>query len=424
MNVALKKQLIKKLAYLSWFVMAVFIDAHAENWKIDATVNQSLGYDDNVRMYPKNEAKGSIEYTLTPQLRFGRFGQSWDVSGTFNYGWQKYIDMPIMDNNPMSFSANTAYRWDRLSSGLTFNYNETSSRNNSYYFGNSSEELDPNNNTRDFSNNSTSVSLGISPSLSYSLTQLDTLTLSGQYRQTTYSAANNISSLNSSSSFKDNDSQGMSVGWSKIWTPRLSHNVSSSLTHYNFGQGSSDSLNLNLGGNYKLSQLWQVDGTVGGYATDSSQQSNFGFQQPVSNGIQTGFLFNIGINYKNERFSSGLKLMRSLMPSAQGNLTQQTNFSWNGNYQIDANWSAGINANYSLSDNINQSNNQINNNLLNNSNNQTFSMLEPRVNWKVSRDFSAGLSYRYREQSSRYQAESNLMMLTVNYNWSGISISR
>jgi hypothetical protein len=59
---------------------------------------------------------------------------------------------------------------------------------------------------------------------------------------------------------------------------------------------------------------------------------------------------------------------------------------------------------------------------------------QPAIRWEMTPEWSISGSYRYRSQdtnqddfgnlTSNNSAESHLMMLTINYNWQGLSISR
>jgi hypothetical protein len=60
--------------------------------------------------------------------------------------------------------------------------------------------------------------------------------------------------------------------------------------------------------------------------------------------------------------------------------------------------------------------------------------VSPNINWKLTEDWLLSASYAYRQQERPSSAtigniragtvESNIFMLSINYNWPGLSISR
>ncbi|MCF8007167.1 MAG: hypothetical protein K9K84_07125, partial [Methylovulum sp.] len=167
---------------------------------------------------------------------------------------------------------------------------------------------------------------------------------------------------------------------------------------------------------YKLTQLWSIQGSLGGRVTESLTESG---QQALLQQISSGFLADLSFTYTGEQITSSLKLGRSLAPSSQGNLNEQTQLAWNAGYKLNKRWQAAIGTSYQMSKATSQ--NSLTNNSFNNRNNLT---VTPNLNWLITPEWVAQLSYRYRQQDSLYLAESNMLMLTLTYNWQGFSISR
>lgn len=392
----------KNLSYKPIFLLVIMAYAanlpyaNATEWRLNGNVKQETGYDDNVRM--QKQAKGSFEYLLTPQLSVARKEQDWGINANASYGLQQYTDINGLDYSPQNYGAQSEYRTARTRWGLNATYTDTLSRNNAIQ------------DTGNFSSASNQIKWAVSPSLSYLLTQRDSITVTAGYNKTAYS----------SSALSGNNGQSADIAWQRQWNERLSHSINSAYTHYQFdrlGNSSTiDSYNLTAMLAYKLTQLWSIQGSLGGRITESL--TDFG-QQSVLQQRSSGFLADLSISYAGEQISSSLKLGRSLAPSSQGNLNEQTQFAWNAGYKLSKRWQAGIGTNYQISKAT--SLNALTNNSFNNRNNLT---VTPNLNWLITPEWVAQLSYRYRQQDSLYLAESNMLMLTLTYNWQGFSISR
>ncbi len=370
--------------------------ANATEWRLNGNVKQDTGYDDNVRM--QKQAQGSFEYLLTPQLSVARKEQDWDINANASYGLQQYTDIDGLDYSPQNYGAQSEYRTARTRWGLNASYADTLSRNNAVQ------------DTGNFASASNQVKWAVSPSFSYLLTQRDSVTITAGYNKTAYS----------SSALSSSDGQSANMTWQRQWNERLTHNIGFAYTHYQFGSlgnsSTADSYSLTAMLAYKLTQLWSIQGSLGGRVTESLTESG---QQALLQQISSGFLADLSFTYTGEQITSSLKLGRSLAPSSQGNLNEQTQLAWNAGYKLNKRWQAAIGTSYQMSKATSQ--NSLTNNSFNNRNNLT---VTPNLNWLITPEWVAQLSYRYRQQDSLYLAESNMLMLTLTYNWQGFSISR
>lgn len=371
----------------------------AEEWLLNGALSQSLGYQDNVRM--RQQAQGSYEYFLTPTLNAFKKDVDWSVGGTASYGLREYTEIKGMSNSPQSYSAMGDYRTERSRWGLNASYSESQSR--------TTAETD----TGDFSSTATVIGRSVSPSYSYSLNATDSINLSGSYYDSVYSGR----------SFSNNAGESMSLGWQRQWSSLLTQSVSSFYSHNAFSgrtQGSTDSYGVNVMLAYQFSPLWDVKGTAGGRISELAYgQGSTGLNTSPSSS-STGFLADFSVNYKGALATSSLNLGRSISPSGQGVLSEQTYASLSYGYKFAEHWDASVSGSYRTSQQVGQSQ-STNSNSFNNRTNIGF---EPRLNWLMSKDWNTSLSYRYQQQSSRYSSDSNTLMLTVTYNWPGFNISR
>lgn len=384
----------------------------AAEWIVDGTVNQSLSYNDNVRMLPEN-AKGSVVYYLTPTLNFARKTEVWDIEGRASYGVQHYTDMEELDQNPQNYGLSTEYRTDRSNMGLSASYSVVPSQNFA--------EQD----TGNFATNTRRNNLTVTPTYSYRFTELDSLISSASYSKSTYSnpgSGNNDTIINS---FNDNESKTINVGWQRQWSELFSQSISVFYSNYNSTgriNSESNSYGINLTSSYQLSEEWQFSGTIGGRITDTSIDTVIipGLLTATNQNTSEGFLTDIGVHYKGESLSSNFGLSRSLVPSGQGQLTEQTLVSLDFLYRITERLSSGLATSYRETDSVSDINGGL-------GQSRTNIQVSPNINWELTQDWLLSASYAYRNQDRKNPdrtADSNIFMLTINYNWPGLSISR
>lgn len=384
----------------------------AAEWIVDGIVNQSLSYNDNVRMLSENP-EGSVVYNLTPTLNFARKTEVWDVQGRASYGVQHYTDMEELDQNPQDYGLSTVYRTERSDIGLSASYSIVPSQNFA--------EQD----TGNFATNARRNNLTVTPTYSYRFTELDSLISSASYSKSTYSNPGSGNGDTLINSFNDNESKTINVGWQRQWSELFSQSISVFYSNYNStGQinSESNSYGINLSSSYQLSEEWQFSGTIGGRITDTSIDTVIipGLLTATNQNTSEGFLTDIGVHYKGESLSSNFGLSRSLVPSGQGQLTEQTRVGLDFSYRITERLSSGLTASYRETDSVSDINGRL-------GQSRTNILVSPNINWELAQDWLLSASYTYRNQDRKNPdrtADSNIFMLTINYNWPGLSISR
>ncbi|WP_156830527.1 porin family protein [Methylobacter marinus] len=391
----------------------------AAEWGVNATINQALSYNDNVRM--SQNPQGSVIYDLTPTINFTRKTEVWDIVGMASYGLQHYTEIEQFNNNPQHYGLITAYRTERSNLGLSANYSIAPSQNFA--------EQD----TGNFSSNADRKNLSVTPSYSYRFTELDSLIGSASYSKSTYSngGSNNGADFNN---FNDNENKSVNIGWQRQWSELFMQSISVFYTNYeSTGQvnSNSDSYGINLSSSYQFSEKWQFSGTIGGRITDTSTETVIipGLLTAIEQNTTEGFLADVGVHYKGERLSSNFGVSRSLVPSGQGQLTEQTRVSLDLSYQITERLSSGVAASYQETDSASGDDDSL-------GISRTNTRISPHVDWKLTQDWLMSASYAYRKQDSGNSAaitgsrgatgngDSNIFMLSINYNWPGLSISR
>lgn len=409
-------------------------------WSLKGSVDQNLSYDDNVLMQSKSQAsnsnqpRGSFQYRIIPVITFQHKTDVSEVHADALYGTQIYTDIPSLDQKIQNYGIGGLYKTAKFDWGLGANLAITPSRNTAVQNGGN------------FNTNSEMTTWSVSPSVSYKIDEINSLTLSPSYSETSFtnprSSTNNTNALNNN--FNNYDSTNVDLSWQRLWTDRYTSGVHLFYSNYNTTQqqeikrgtftstpSSFDSVGLNLSNDYAWSENWKLDGTIGVRHTESNHTDpNVG----KVNSSSFGFLANIGINYTGESFSSGINFSRSLTPSNQGQLQEQTSVGLNFNYQILERLSASFTTSYLESDLVNTQST-----LNNGQTTRKNLIIQPAVKYMLSPDWTLAGTYRYRTQEGQLNnstqgsgnngntdgvTDSNLFMLSINYNWKGLKLSR
>lgn len=397
-----------KLLKVRWVVILLHIGIAplaADEWGVDANINQSISYDDNVTM--RRDAEGSFIYQVTPVINFFHRTPVSETSASASYGIQHFFDIPVLDTQKhQEYGFDGKYWTEKTTWGLTTSYNISPSRDFA--------ELD----SGDYETDSERKNFYISPSVSYRLSSQDTLLFSARYSNTRYS----------STELNDNDDKGLDLTWSHEWTKRFRSSLNVFYANYESdGQYrgiprsiDSDSFGVNLSSSYSLSETWKAFATVGGRVTNTEITRPNQFDEDSSE----GFLVDSGVSYLGENLSALLKLTRSLVPSAQGGLNEQSRFSLELDYQATERLSAAMLLSYQETDEEGDLLSE--EDTLRERKNLVF---QPSISWKLDRDWAVSTSYRYRYQERpvnkrKEDAHSNLIMFSVNYSWPGLSVAR
>lgn len=363
---------------------------YAAQWAVDANIHQEMGYNDNVRM--AQEPKGSMWYKVNPGINFTHTTDNSQIVGSASYGIQRYSAFSTLNKILQSYSLDANYQTERTTWSLGTSMSIAPSIN--------SASTDSGN----FSSNSEVTRTTISPSFSYKLTELDSLQFAGSYSQKTFTGTD----------FRNSESQSIHLDWQRQWTERLSNSLSLSYSEFSSTIQKSGSYNLNIGTNYSLSEKWAFVASGGARLTNFEINSDLGVIKSQSQ----GYLLNVELNYTGEKLSSQLGFNRSLMPSNQGLLQEQDKFNINVNYPLSSQLSTSVNASYMNSKKTMASNEDIS---------RKFISIQSMLNWKLSPDWAITANYTYRNKSTASQmgnGTSNSFVLSINYNWPGLSLSR
>ncbi len=399
---SLKKStvLVSQLIYLVvvWLFLLVSDLSHASEWSVKGNVNQSLGYDDNVRMNP-DAPQGSFEYKIIPTIKFQHKTDALEISGDASYGTQIYTDVAGFDQDIQAYGLDGLYKTERINWGLGFNYSVIPTRNTATF------------NSGDFGTISSNTTWSLSPFMSYKISEIDSIVITPGYQERAFDNSN-------ATSFRNSNTKSINLAWQRAWNERYNSSVSLSYSNFESQRGSVigtipssfDTTGINFSNNYHWSENWTIMGTIGVRHTESNNQ--------IGKSSSFGFLANAGVNYASENYNTGLTFSRSLIPSSFGQLQEQTGVDFNFTYNVNERLSTSFDTSYLNSTLVNEISSTRDNILV-----------QPAVNWAISPDWKLAGSYRFRTQElsangNAASADSNMFMLTINYNWPGLSLSK
>jgi len=382
------------------FFSIIFLPfAKAAEWKIDASIKQNISFNDNVRM--RKNAKGSFIYQLIPSVNLSYKTDVSGIDARVDYGVQRYLSIKTLNRNSQRYKLKGYYLTQKSYWGLNLFLSRQPARNSAVQ------------DSGNFGSNAEKLTRSIAPLFSYKLTEINTLTLSSSYLATRYST----------NDFSDYTNSNINLAWEHQWTTRYSNSLSvfySSFNSINLKNNltrktSSKSYGINLSSTYWWSENLQILSTWGirMIASENTAANNLLKKESF------GFLSNTVIKYKGENYLLTFNLNRSLTPSSRGRLNEQNRIGLNLNYNISERLSTRIQGNYQTSQSASSNANKT-------STRKNLS-LQSSLNWKMARDWTISASYRYRQQDrdvENSKAASNSFMLSINYNWQGLSVAR
>ncbi len=392
---------LKQIASILVFTVINTSQVKSDEWKVDADVHQDISYDDNVTMRENAESSGI--YRISPTVTLSHKTQVSEVSASATFGLQRFFDLPELDREDQTYGLAGKYATKNTFWNVTSYYSLTPSRDTA--------ELQ----SGDFGTDSEMATFYLAPSFTYLLTDRDRLRLSYQYNNTAYSTNN----------FSDFEDNRINLSWSRVWTERLSTGFDVFYSNYdasntgrlNANHTISDSFGLNISSSYLLSEKWKLNGKIGGRYTLSEVTPHGGLSTEKGS---LGFLIDSGIVYTGESLLAKLNIKQSLVPTAQGQLDEQSRFSLGLQYNLSDRLFLVLDTSYQTSESVDESS----------STDRTNYNFSPSINWKLSPDWTLSTDYRFRYQKRAFgsnfdeSANSNLYMLSVNYDWQGMSIAR
>lgn len=367
--------------------------AYAAEWSLTANANPSATYDDNV--FLSQDEQSTMLYSITPTVVASRAVENSMVSVSAGYKFDRYSSVSNIDREDPFIRLDGSYNTERSSFGLNIGYQESSSR--------STAEED----TGDFTTESTVRTRTIAPSFSHQLTEQDSVSINGSYSERDYST----------SDFSDNDTVSITGGWNHVFTERLTGGLSATVSNYQADaltfSSDDDTYGLSATAEYALSELWQLNGQAGIRRLNSERKFTSGFKESDNS---SGGTVDFSATRTGEIDTFTIGLSRGLIPSSTGDVNEQDRIHLAYSRNISDRLTAGLTASYQETTSALDSGSEKRENI----------NVSPSLRWQLERNVGLNLAYVYREQQrdSAPTVDSNAVSLTLTYDWDGIRVSR
>jgi predicted porin len=368
-------------------------NSYAAEWTLKPHVNPSFRYNDNVLMSSTNEESSFIT-SVRPTLELGYETENFNIGINTGYSISRYSSLSRLNEDDLFFDVSGLKTTERATWGLSANYNEDAARNTA------AED------TGDFSSTATIKTTSISPSYSYNLTELESISLSSVYSEREYST----------DEFDDNKTKSVSLVYSRQFTEKITANMSFSYSLYESGTSFSgtenDNYSLSVGASYAVSELWALSGQVGSRILKSKQF----LSGATSSSSSSGSFFNLTASFTSELDTISVNYAKALSPSSTGDVNEQESMSGNWSRLLTEKLSIGASASYSETQSA----------TIDEANKRTNFSIKPSMRYDFSEKVSVELNYEYKNQkrTSQDSSESNSVFISFNYDWTGYKVSR
>lgn len=394
-------------------------DVTAAEWTLKSSLEQAMQHNDNMAF--NNIQKDSVTgYLLKPSLQATRKTEVLDL-GFEGKGDIRRYDDSSWDCDNYNLGLNNDYRTQRSVFSLSGGYSTSCSY---------TRQIED---TGLLAPNIQSTNYHINPSWTWQWTPLDQLILNSSYSKTSYDNTLNDTASNNGLNFRGNETYRISLGGQHEWDKLLTLNEKLIFSNIQYTGSDTSSQNLfgfQLGADYKINHNWTTS-VYGGPMWVDSQPSSNGATTGQSSSLSLGSVAAISLNYSGQltEFSAGFN--NSISPSAIGQTLQTRLIFANYSYRLSRSLLLEFRGNYRQSESIgNISNNQFN---------RDYYTVAPGIAWELARDWKLKGIYTYSwqdyQQDNTFQnlnnrnlnngtVDSNSVMLSLDYTWDGIRISR
>jgi long-subunit fatty acid transport protein len=483
-NIKVEKYL--KFTWLILFPLISIFPANAAEWSVDANINQDISYDDNVTM--REEGEESFIYTLTPVVNFAHKTEVSEISANASYGFQNFFDTSLGFRERQRYGVEGEYSLtERMTWGLSADYSVTPSRDaaqeDSGIFDDDTDrtaysilpsisyKLTEQDNLMLFGGYTdasyTEPTFDFKKEEKFTKEQLP----NDESKDPEADFLNDVSSRVSSGIQSDYTNVYVGFEWSRSWSERFTTSLRSSYSHFesersipkvkvpikfvgfndipkpedfailragscgsenkfpncvetnsDFRAVDSDSIDVMVSSRYLLFENWELYGGIGGRFTKTKVNVDNNKDNNKDNDFKPGFLFDVGTIYTGESLTADFSISQSNAPSArEGREEEQFRISLDLNYILTERLSTALVSSYQESESISGQGVS--------TNKRTNFSVQPSVSWRINPDWTVSTSYRYRYQERpigdvKEEASSNLYMISLNYRWQGLSISR
>ena len=376
----------------------------ASEWvDLKASLTQQIQYNDNMLISP-TQPQGTLGYFLNPSLTVSHKTESFDINIKAQGNIRRY-DNSLYDCENYALGLNSQYKTRRSVFKMTGSYGISCAY---------SQQVQQ---TGVIIPGVQSTNINLAPSWAWQWTPRDQLSLGVMYTNRIYNGgASSTKGTNStaSTSYQNYDSYTINLGFNHVWDRDLSLNGGLYFMNSQYmGKNAStqQSLGLQLGGQYSISQHWSANFSAGLRRTDIQSNS---VSASSSNTTSMSPLGNFSVSYQ-DRFSSfSTGYSSTIMPSALGQTLQTQSVYAMYSYKITPHLSLSNSSIALQSDGIGGQ--PTIGTKASNYGRETFTNTV-MFTWDFAKAWQLRGNYSYRWQKLQQQtaAESNIVMLSINF---------
>lgn len=368
---------------------------------IDAELSPTLKYDDNVLL--REDEDGSFFTVISPTLLLSRQTENTSFGIETGYKVERYTSLSDLDRqDPFAFF-NGSVNTEKSTFGIRGGYSERAQR--------SIAEED----AGQFGSDSTVKTTELAPSFKYQISDKDFVYTDLSYQDREYDSAD--SGVGQINSLADNETIGLTAGWERIFSERLTAGMALSYVTYeadadNF-QSDYDSYSAFLTATYRMTERWSLTGR-GGYTRLESERSIM--QGPVLDDTTAGTQFGVVASYVGDYNLYSIEVARELNPSGEGVINEQDLIAFIWQRDISERLTAKLNASYQMTESAADFDNI----------DREYMVFSPSLSWLLRENLALDFGYQYRkvDGDTTAKADSNMVFMTLNYDWDGIRFSR
>ena len=370
---------------------------------LKASLTQQLQYTDNMSL-SSTQPQATFGYFLNPSLQASHKAESFDINVKAQ-GNIKFYDNPLWDCQNYTLALNSQYNTHSSVFKMIGGYGISCAY---------SQQIQE---TGVILPNAQSTNYNLAPSWSWQWTQRSQLSLGATYKNTSYSGGSSQTRGSpSSTSYTNFDTYTINLGLNYAWDRDLTLNGGLTFMNSQYmgsNPSTQHSFNPELGGRYFISQHWSVNLSGGLRWTDV--QANSVGASPALNTSSISPQGNFNLVYKdslNTTFSTGYS--NTIMPSSIGQTLQYQSIYGKFLYQLYPHLSISINSMALQSLPISGQSTSSTQSSIYNRETVTNTVA---FTWNFANDWQLRGSYIYRWQKFQQQAsaESNTVMLSLNY---------
>lgn len=387
--------MIKSFLVILLAIVLMLPAVQAAEWSLTATLNPSVKYDDNIFM-SEDDPTSSVKYAVSPTAIIQREQANSNASLSFGYVLNRYKTLRNLNTDDPFIRFNSGYQTERSNWGLSASFKESSSRSTA------AED------TGDFTTESTATTETLSPSFSYQVTERDSISIGSRFSQKTFSTTD----------FSDSESLSLTTGWQHQFTERFNGGLNVSVTESESKglTSSTENTNYNLSTslNYELSEIWRIGGNIGVRRLESKQKNSLGIS---SNNNGSGLSFDLNATRQTEKDTLSISTTRSVSASSSGGVNETSRLSLSWSRDLSETITSSMAVSYQLTTSATDNSDDKRENI----------KFSPAIQWRMAPNLGLNFAYNFRQQKQSdggSDASSNALMITLNYDWDGIRVSR